>query len=80
MTVGMLRNGTRVYMARPPANCRAARDAWDRLSRRGTIQDMHLMDGYWTCQYVDGEIGDIENTFATNIRWAARRAAKATNI
>lgn len=79
MTVGMLRWGTRVYTSRPPANCRAARWAWDHLSKKGPIRDMHLMDGYWTCMRMDGELDDIENTYATNLRWAARRAAQDSN-
>lgn len=70
MTIGMFRWGSRVYTSRPPANCRSARQAWDRLSARSPvpIKDMHLMDGYWTCERENGELDDCENVFELDRR------------
>lgn len=38
------------YTARPPANCVAARAAWDYFAEEGEIEWIQLLDGYWGCQ------------------------------
>ncbi len=58
---GMLRNGSRNYDSRPPANCRRARAAWDRHLKNGPIVTMHLLDGYWGAQRPNGDWDEIEN-------------------
>lgn len=61
------RTGTRRYTSRPPANCRAARAAWDRFAKNGPVVWLQLLDGLWgaerlpTSEYPDGELECIEN-------------------
>lgn len=38
------------YERRPPANCEAARSAWDDFATDGPIEWIQLLDGYWGCQ------------------------------
>lgn len=62
----MFRTGTRTYTSRPPANCKAARRAWDHFAAKGPITWMSLLDGYWGVQRPgDGPIEEIENLFST---------------
>lgn len=58
----MYRTGTRKYTERPPANCRAARAAWDIHSERGKVVWLYLLDGYWGACRENGDIEEIENT------------------
>ena len=44
------RSGTRRYASRPPANCAAARAAWDAFAKDGPVEWIQLLDGYWGCQ------------------------------
>jgi len=39
----MFRSGTREYLSRPPANCRAARRAWDRFAAEAPLKAMSLV-------------------------------------
>lgn len=68
--LGMYRWGTRTYTARPPANCRSARMAWDRLSAKKDLPlvELMLIDGIWSGGYVDGSNGTVENVFAADRR------------
>jgi hypothetical protein len=62
----MFRTGTRTYTARPPANCKTARKAWDHFAEKGSIEWIYLLDGYWGCQRPgDGPIEEIENVFSS---------------
>lgn len=64
----MFRTGTREYTKRPPANCRRARAAWDRLAEDGPIEWMTLLDGYWGACRADGSIDEIENLYTLEDR------------
>lgn len=70
----MFRYGQRRYSARPPANCRSARAAWDYHAKSGPVVWLQLLDGYWGARRPNGDIDECENTFAANraIRLAAR--------
>lgn len=68
MTYGIFRTGTRRYNKRPPANCRSARWAWDFHATQGPVVWLQLLDGYWGACRENGEIDEIENTFALNQR------------
>jgi hypothetical protein len=47
----VFRQGTgKRYEQRPPANCVAARRAWDHFSTLGEIEWLQLLDGYWGAQ------------------------------
>ncbi len=75
----MFRSSDKRYTARPPANCRSARDAWDSLSdpARGAITCLWLDDGYWMAIFADGSNDDRENTFGVNREIRKRKAARA---
>lgn len=55
------RTGTRRYTSRPPANCKAARSAWDEHLKDGPIIWLQLLDGYWGALRESGDIEEIEN-------------------
>jgi hypothetical protein len=63
----MFRTGKRRYHSRPPANCKAARGAWDDHAKSGPIVWLQLLDGYWGAKRPpssddpDGRIDEIEN-------------------
>lgn len=59
----MFRTSDKKYTARPPANCRTARLAWDTHARKGSIVWMRLLDGYWGAERPNGNIDEIENCF-----------------
>lgn len=45
------RAGTgRRYTARPAANRKAARRAWDHFAAKGQVEWVQLLDGHWGCQ------------------------------
>ena len=44
------RSSDKRYERRPPANCVAARRAWDHFVEDGGIEWIQLLDGYWGCQ------------------------------
>ncbi len=47
----IFRRGTgKRYTSRPPANCIAARAAWDDFASGGPVEWLQLLDGYWGCQ------------------------------
>ena len=47
----VFRQGTgKRYESRPPANCEAARAAWDEFAKIGPMEWVQLLDGYWGCQ------------------------------
>ena len=52
------------YTERPPANCRAARWAWDRLSKDGPILVLWLGEGYWTAQRDEDTYDSLDATVA----------------
>ena len=54
------------YKKRPPANCRAARWAWDEFAKDGPIEVVWLGQGYWMCIRPNGEGDEID---ATVVRW-----------
>lgn len=58
----IFRQGTgKQYTSRPPANCVAARAAWDAFATDGEIVWLQLLDGYWGCQRPgDGPIEELE--------------------
>lgn len=60
MSYAAFRNGMKTHLERPRANERAARLAWDVLSRHGEIVSMKLLDGYWMCDRPDGSLDDVE--------------------
>lgn len=72
----LFRSSDKRYTARPPANCRSARDAWDHLTddRHGPIVCLWLHDGYWCAEYQDGENADVDNNFGVNRMWRKREA------
>lgn len=46
----IFRRGTgKRYAQRPPANCIAARRAWDSFAKKGPVLWIQLLDGYWGC-------------------------------
>lgn len=63
---GMHRTGDRRYRARPPANCRSARKAWDAHAVSGPVVWLQLLDGYWGACRENGDIDEIENAFGEN--------------
>ena len=52
------RTGPRPYKARPPANCEAARMAWDYFAENGAIDSIRLIEGCWFCQRPGAEVMD----------------------
>lgn len=76
------RNGTRFYTARPPANCRSARAAWDRLSAKKDVAlvELMLMQGTWSGGYADGTSAIVENLFAANRRGEQSRRGASTTV
>lgn len=63
------RSGTRCYTSRPPANCRSAREAWDRLAAKKPgvpLVELMLMQGTWSGGYADGSSAIVDNLFAVN--------------
>jgi hypothetical protein len=53
----IFRQGTgKRYERRPPANCVAARAAWDHFSTKGDVEWLQLLDGYWGAQ-IAGQTG-----------------------
>lgn len=58
----IFRSGTsKRYERRPPANCIAARRAWDEFAKGGPVGWVQLLDGYWGCQRPDApSIEEIE--------------------
>lgn len=58
----MFRTGTRTYTARPPSGSRAARRAWDAFAADGPLKSLLLIEGYWSCERVNGDIEQMENT------------------
>lgn len=49
MTSAAFRTSHKFYTSRPPANCVAARQAWDWFAKTGPIKSLRLLDGYWGC-------------------------------
>jgi hypothetical protein len=64
-----LMTSDRRYLRRPPANCQAARIAWDILTRNGErpIVSMRLLDGLWMCKLTDGSLDEVEAGWVTNM-------------
>lgn len=61
MTHAAFRTGQRRYTERPPANCIAARRAWDHFITDGPVEWVQLLDGYWGCQRPDADaIEEVE--------------------
>jgi hypothetical protein len=54
------------YTSRPPANCIAARRAWDRFAEAGPIEWVQLLDGYWGCTRPGSD--DLEEVEAVHYR------------
>jgi hypothetical protein len=50
------RTGTRRYDRRPPARCIAARAAWDAFAKKGPVEWVQLLDGFWGCQRPGADI------------------------
>ncbi len=47
MVWAAFRTSGKRYRARPPANCRAARAAWDVFAAEGPVEWLQLLDGHW---------------------------------
>lgn len=63
----MFREGSgKQYTSRPPANCVAARKAWDHFAADGPVIWIQLLDGYWGCERGLG--GPIEEEEAIHFR------------
>ena len=45
----LFRTSNKMYRSRPPANCEAARIAWDTLSAEAPLLSLRLLDGLWMC-------------------------------
>ena len=58
MTYAAFRTSNKFYYARPPANCAAARLAWDIHAKDGPIESMRLVEGLWFCERGDGSTLD----------------------
>ena len=64
----MFRTSAKRYTNRPPANCKAARAAWDFhvlegvKSGRGPVLWLQLLDGHWGAMFQNGELHEVENT------------------
>lgn len=56
----VFRTSTRRWTSRPPANCKAARRAWDEAVASGDVIWIQLLDGYWGIMRPGGEIEEIE--------------------
>lgn len=70
----MFRQGTgKRYITRPPANCVAARAAWDDFAADGAIEWLQLLDGYWGCQRPGGR--DVEEVECVHYRRSTLKAA-----
>ena len=67
-----------VYRKRPPANCLAARWAWDWLVKerpKAALLSLRLVEGYWMGLYADKEGEDVDAIVARdNARLKAREA------
>lgn len=63
MTYAAFRSSDKFYRSRPPANCRAARYAWDLLSKEGDLVFMRLLDGIWWAEDASGETYDVEASY-----------------
>ena len=50
MTYAAFRTSDKFYYSRPPANCPAARLAWDIHAKDGPIVSMRLVEGLWFCE------------------------------
>jgi hypothetical protein len=70
------RTSKKVYRKRPPANCLAARYAWDVLAAERTdarLITLRLVEGYWMGSYSDGDGDDVDAIVARdNARLKAR--------
>jgi len=58
MSYACFRTSYKLYTTRPPANCPAARIAWDCLTLNGAreLTSMRLLDGQWMGQIKGGEL------------------------
>jgi hypothetical protein len=62
MNGALTRTSKKVYLKRPPANCRTARWAWDSLVAERpdrSLEWIRLVEGSWMAGYTDGEYGEI---------------------
>lgn len=77
MTWGAFRTSYKFYKTRPPANCRAARFAWDWFAKDGPIASMRLLDGVWFCDRGNNDVLDgIEAAMVLDKVWEARNARR----
>lgn len=60
MTWASFRTSDKIYHSRPPANCRAARAAWDYHTKDGPVVWLRLLDGYWGAERPNGDIDEVE--------------------
>jgi hypothetical protein len=61
VTYAAFRTSDKFYYSRPPANCPAARLAWDIHAKDGPIISMRLLDGLWFCKRTaDGDLEDVD--------------------
>jgi hypothetical protein len=64
----MFRTSHKRYTQRPPANCRAAREAWDYHAQtgaaagKGRVLWIQLLDGYWGAEFESGAFAEVENS------------------
>jgi hypothetical protein len=74
MTYAAFRTSEKFWRSRPPANCPAARDAWDYHAKTGPIASMRLLDGLWMCMRPDGGLDAFDHSRDTTGR-ALRKSA-----
>jgi hypothetical protein len=56
VTYAAFRTSNKFYYSRPPANCSAARLAWDIHAKDGPIISMRLVEGLWFCERDGGGV------------------------
>jgi hypothetical protein len=60
VTWASFRASDKVYRNRPPANCRAARAAWDHHAKDGPVVWLRLLDEYWGAERPNGDIDEVD--------------------
>jgi hypothetical protein len=77
----IFRTSDKFYTTRPPANCKAARVAWDVLAAEGPMLSMRLLDGYWMCKRSADPQADMDEIEATVVaRMVSTAAACRTAV
>jgi len=72
VTYAVFRTSSKFHRQRPPSGEKAARYAWDLLSKRGEISSMRLLDGYWMALRPND---DLDAVGADHVRYMTKRSA-----